>query len=147
MTKLTLLTFSVYLSLNSCAQEINQNNVPAVVVTSFQQHFEKASDVEWKKKGNLYEVEFETGVLRSDHEVCIDSLGVIVSHRQDLAESDLPEQVKAVVSQNFPGFRIEDIEKMEKGKTVYYELELEKRFEEWKVIISQEGKILEKAAD
>ncbi len=74
------------------AQDLLQSDVPSVVVNNFQKAFPKVYDVEWELKGELYEVDFETGVS-IDHEAWYDKTGKLVKHKQEIAKTDLPKAV------------------------------------------------------
>ena len=137
----------VCISLAACGQNISQTKVPAVVVNSFQQQYPKTNDVEWERKGSLYEVEFETGLSGVDHKILLDSLGKITYHKVDINESELPEQVKSSISQQFAGYRVDDVKKIESNGLVTYTAELKKKPEEWKITFGFDGKILDKTPD
>jgi len=147
MKHLSLSALAVSLSLISCAQNMSHTQVPAVVINAFQQQFPKASDVEWERKGPVYEVEFETGLSGKDHTVLIDSLGKITSHKQDITEQELPAAVLQAIKQQFNGYRLDDMESIDTNGTMTYKTELKKKPEEWKVLFSADGKILQKIAD
>ncbi len=53
MKQLTVLLVFLLVTANIFAQDISQNNVPAVVLNAFQLKYGNASDVEWRlEKGN-----------------------------------------------------------------------------------------------
>lgn len=147
MKTVVLILFATALSAFSCAQNIHQANVPALVLNSFQQQFPKAGDVEWKRKGGLYEVEFETGLAGTDHTMLLDSLGRVTYHKTDITEAELPAVVKNSISAQFPGFRMDDLEKIESNGTVTYKADLKKKPEEWEAVFSKDGVLLSKVAD
>jgi uncharacterized membrane protein YkoI len=147
MKKMSLLLTTLNLSLISCAQNVAPGNVPALVVNTFQQQFPKAADIEWKKKGNLYEVEFETGLSGKDHKMLIDSLGKITYHKFDISESELPDAIRKTITTQFSGYTEDDPEKVESDGLVTYEVELKKKPEEWEVTFSSDGKILGKLTE
>jgi len=147
MKNLSLSALAVSLSLISCAQNMSQTHIPAIVVNAFQQQFPKASDVEWKRKGPVYEVEFETGLSGKDHTVLMDSLGRMASHKQDITEQDLPAAVLQTIKQQFPGYKLDDIESIDTNGTMTYKAELKKKPEEWKMVFSADGNVLQKIAD
>lgn len=128
-------------------QDIPQSQVPSVIVNNFQQTFPKAFDVEWELKGETYKVEFETGLLGTDHEVWYDKTGKLVRHKEDISKSDLPQKVLAKISSDFSGYRTDDIEKITEGDKIIYKLELKSWSEEWKVAFDSEGNVLSKVAD
>lgn len=129
------------------AQDIPQSQVPAVVINSFQQKFPKAADMDWELKGDLYEVEFETGLLGTDHEAWFNKTGKMIKHKEDVSKRDLPKTVTAKLNQDFPGYRIDDVKKITEGQKVTYTLEAKKGLDEWKIAIDIQGKVLSKIAD
>ncbi len=128
-------------------QDIPQSQVPSVIINSFQQAFPKVFDVEWELKGETYKVDFETGLLGTDHEAWYDKTGKLVRHKEDISKSDLPQKIQAKISNNFSGYRTNDIEKITEGDKIMYKLELKSWTEEWKVAFGNEGNILSKVAD
>lgn len=147
MKKVSFVIAAVSIALCSCAQNINPSQAPAVVINAFQQQYPKATDVEWEKKGPNYEVEFEVGVADKDHTMLIDPSGKIISHKQDIYQSELPTAVLNAISKEFPDYKTDDVEKTEAAGITTYKLEVKKKPEEWKVIYSADGKLLEKIAD
>jgi len=129
------------------AQDIPQSQVPAVVINSFQQKFPKAADMDWELKGDLYEVEFETGLLGTDHEAWFNKTGKMIKHKEDISKRDLSKTVTAKLNQDFPGYRIDDVKKVTEGQKVTYTLEAKKGLDEWKIAIDAQGKVLSKIAD
>lgn len=128
-------------------QDIPQSQVPSVIVNNFQQTFPKAFDVEWELKGDNYKVEFETGLLGTDHEAWYDKAGKLVRHKEEISKNDLPQKVLAKISSDFSGYRTDDIEKITEGDKVIYKLELKSFTEEWKVAFDSEGNVINKVAD
>jgi len=138
-----LLTFAIPLltALSSCAQEVPQSLVPSVVVNAFEQRFPKASDIEWEKKGEIYEVEFDLGF--KDHKALIDGTGKMVKHKEEIASADLPAAVKETIKKGFSNYKIDDSDRIETEGLVIYKVELENSTEEKKIYIGEDGKIIE----
>jgi len=112
LTVLTLLTANIY------AQDISQNNVPAVVLNAFQLKYGNASDVEWRLEKGNYRVNFE--VNGKEHQLRLDDRGKIVKHEQDLYVSEIPKVVLETVGGKVPFFDVEDADKItENGKTTF----------------------------
>lgn len=144
-----ILTISILgLSLtNISAQDIHQNEVPSVILNHFQKSFPKAADIDWEIKGNLYEVEFETGFLGDDHKVLYSRDGKLVRHEEEISKSNLPKAVLASIKKSFNGYRTDDIKKITEGGKVIYNVELKNYSQEWKVIFDAQGRILQKRED
>lgn len=129
------------------AQDLYQNQVPSVIVNSFQKTFPKAFDVEWEMDGENYKVEFETGMLGTDHEAWYEKTGKLIRHKEEISKGELPPKVLAKVNSDFKEYRIDDVEKITEGDQVTYTLELKTISEEWKVAFDKEGNVLGKIAD
>lgn len=140
--------FALMLAANvSYGQDINQSQVPSVVVNKFQQAFSKAYDVEWEMKGDLYKVEFEMGATGYDHSVWYDKSGKMVKHQEEIAKSSLPKAVLSSISTNFKGYRVDGVSKYTENGKVTYKCELDSTLEDWKVTFDENGKVLDKIAD
>jgi len=144
-----ILTISILsLSFNHIsAQNIHQNEVPSVILNNFQKSFPKAADIDWEIKGNLYEVEFETGFLGDDHKVLYSRDGKLVRHEEEISKSNLPKTVLTSIKKSFNGYRTDDIKKITEAGKVIYNIELKNISQEWKVVFDAQGKILQKRED
>ncbi len=129
------------------AQDLRPNQVPSAIQQEFQKNFPKASDVEWEKEMNHYDVEFEVGLLGTDHEVWYDENGKLLRHEEEISKRDLPKEVTNTINKEFDGFRVGDVTKITEGDQVNYTMELENRDEEWDVAIDANGKILQQKND
>ncbi len=141
MKKILAFTIPVLMALTSCAQDVHQSLVPSIVLNTFQQKFPKAYDIEWEKKGEFYEVEFDLGF--KDHKALIDTNGKMVKHKQDISSFDLPPAVKDKIAKNYPHYKIDDLDRIEVDGMVVYKVELENRVEEKKIYIKDNGDLLE----
>lgn len=147
--KKLILTISIFALFSNqiSAQDIRPNDVPSVIRNNFQKSFPKASDIDWELKGNLYEVEFETGLLGDDHTAYYSTDGRLVKHEEEISKSNLPKSVLASVNKSFSGYRIDDVKKITEGRKVIYKTELKNNSQEWKVIFDAQGRILQKMED
>ncbi len=129
------------------AQNIPQNQVPSVVLSSFNTSFPKAQDVEWEMENGLYNVEFETG-WNIDHDVWYNDTGKMVKHKEDISPKDLPKSVNQTIKKEFSQYSIDDLKRITEGSKVVYKMEFESLMgQDWKVVIDANGKILSKVAD
>ncbi|MDB5258179.1 MAG: hypothetical protein JWM14_2874 [Chitinophagaceae bacterium] len=141
MKKLLIIAIPLLTAFSSCAQEIPQSSVPSVVVNAFQQKFPKASGIEWEKKGDLYEAEFD--LKFEDHKVLIDGTGKIVKHKEEINAADLPAVVKETIKKGFSTYKIDDADRIETQGLVIYKVELENSKEDKKIYIGEDGKIID----
>lgn len=141
-------SFALVLFANTAtAQDLQQSQVPSLVVNSFQKTFPKAFDVEWELDGENYKVEFETGLLGTDHDAWYNKTGKLIRHKEEISKSELPQKVLAKINSDFNGYRVEDVKKITEGDKATYTLELKTISEEWKVAFDSEGNVLSKVAD
>lgn len=133
-----LFALMLLLTLTGFAQDIPAGEVPSVVMNVFKQKFQKATNIEWERKGELYKVEFE--ISRKDHSLWINELGNVVKHKQDIRNADLPAAVKIAIAQDYKTYRIDEVEKLENGGETIYKVELKKGSEDVDVFFDQRGK-------
>lgn len=115
----------------------SSNQVPSAVMEAFRTAFPTATDVEWDREGQHYEVDFE--VNRLDHEAWYNGEGKVVRHKQEMRNRDLPEQVRNGVKRNNKGYRVTDVEKLTIGNEVVYKLELMRFFREREITVDERG--------
>jgi len=147
--KKLILTASIFALFSNqiSAQDIRPNDIPSVIRNNFQKSFPKASDIDWELKGNLYEVEFETGLLGDDHTAIYSADGRLIKHEEEISKSDLPKTVLASINKSFSEYRIDDVKKITESRKVIYKTELKNYSQEWKVIFDAQGRILQKMED
>lgn len=125
------------------AQNINPSQVPSVVANSFKKEFPKAADIEWELDGANYTVEFEISWF-TDHEIWYDAKGNMLKHVEEISKGDLPKAVTDAIKADFKELKIEDAKKINESGKVSYSVELENFTEEWKVIFSSTGEVIQK---
>jgi hypothetical protein len=141
-------TFALFLFAGATfGQDIPQSQVPPLLVNNFQRAFPKASDVGWKMDGEMYQVEFETGLPGNDHNAWYDKAGKLIRHKEEISKSHLPKKVLAKIDTDFGGYRADDVRKITEGNKITYTLELKKSDQEWKVAFDPVGNVLSKVAD
>src|SRR5690554_7865816 len=79
------------------AQDIPQSEVPSVVLNTFKKEFPKAVDIEWEKKGEQFNVEFELG-WSVDYEAWFSADGKLIRYTEDIPAKDLPSAVKNTIT-------------------------------------------------
>lgn len=117
-----------------------QESVPSAVSENFQSAFPNATDVEWEREdNNLYEVEFDINGM--ENEITFDAQGNIVEQEAEVAEADIPAEVRNTLDTQFQGRTIDHIEKEEKNGQVVYYIELEDGLFDDKVKITSDGQV------
>jgi uncharacterized membrane protein YkoI len=134
---LFVLTFLAGITL---AQNINQNNVPAVVLNTFQLKSPNATDIKWKLVKGNYQVGFE--VNNKDCKLVISDRGTIMQQQQDLYISEIPSNVMETIRLKVAFFDFEDADKVEEGGKIIYDIELEINGKDHDFWIDENGKLL-----
>jgi len=111
----------VLLGMSAAAQSISQENIPAVVLNSFQLKFPNAEDIRWKLKDGDYEVRCK--VNDKLNEVTINYKGQILKYHQDLYVSQIPGVVLKTIRSKEPFFDVGDADKFEEGGRTEYQIE------------------------
>lgn len=123
------------------AQDLTEAQVPSVIVNNFKKEFPKAYDVEWEKKGEQYNVDFEVG-SGVDYEAWFTSTGKLIKYKQDITSANLPQAVKDAIDANYKGFRIDEAKKYVENGVETYKVEIEKGVVEHKLLFSKDGKAI-----
>lgn len=132
-----------FLGINTAvmSQDMLPEQVPSVVLNTFDRAFPDAVDVEWEWERDLYSVEFELG--RRDHEVWLNESGDIVRQKEDLSSGDLPRSVIDAVNARFKDGRIDDVEKITEGKRVIFEIEVDTRDGDREFYMDEKGQLVD----
>lgn len=135
-----VLFISLLFSLNGIAQNISQDNVPAVVLNSFQLKFPNATDAKWKQEGNSYHIKFK--VNNKFNELYLDYRGKMLKYHQDLWGSEVPENVIRTIKSRVEFFDLDDADFMKEGTLAWYEINFEIEGKDRDFWINEKGKLL-----
>ena len=119
---IALLILSFFVG-NTFAQDINQKNVPAVVLNAFKIKFSNATDIDWQLEKGNYRIRFE--VNNKDNELYLDDRGKVLKHHQDLYGSEVPESVLKTIKSKVALFDLNDADRFEEGGKIMYEINFE----------------------
>lgn len=140
MKKLIGVVVLAFLSVTSYAQEINQRNVPAVVLNAFQVKFPNAYDIEWRLEKGYYQVDFE--VNNKDNKLVMSDKGILLSHNKDLYVSEIPAVVLATIQSEVPFYDVYDADRLEEGGRIIYKVNFEISGKDHDFEIEDNGQIL-----
>jgi hypothetical protein len=121
------------------SQDIPASQVPAAVTKAFKAKFPKTTGLEWEKKGDLYEAEFDVSLV--DHKALYEASGKLVAFKKDIRKTDLPAAVKRAIETQYKGFRIDDADRVERGGAVFYQVELDGKPDDQKLVFTKDGKV------
>jgi len=139
--KITILLFMFALTaVSALAQDIDQKNVPAVVVNAFQLKYANANDVDWELRDGNYRVEFELN--DKDHDLWLDHKGTVLKHRQELWESEIPLGMIETVRSKCKYFDLDDAVRNEEGSDIHYYINFEMNNKDCEFWMDEKGKLL-----
>lgn len=139
--KTTLILFLAAGSItgSACSKWLPAKEAPALVHNTLMARFPYATEVDWEQKAGLFQAEFNQG--EQNQAVLIDEAGKIKMIRQEISLADLPPAVLEKVKKSYPAYQVDDLEQVEKGSRLYYQVELEKGLQEKKLVLSPEGEV------
>lgn len=126
------------------SQDIQQTDVPSMILNAFQTKYPNAAQVRWERKGEDYKAEFEDN--SREHDLWIDKSGNITKHKEDFPKSQLPQAITQKLQSEFKDYKIDDADKIEEGGKVIYEIDLDGK-DDRKVFFTADGAIQENVVD
>lgn len=144
MKRITLIVVAGLLGATVHAQKLKNSEVPTAVKQAFAKNFPSAKEVKWSKEdATEFEAEFKSGA--TEKSANFDQSGKWVVTETEIKKSDLPQAVQAAVAKEFAGYKMDEIEKVEKpDNVVLYEMELEKNKVTYEVQFDANGKVIKK---
>jgi hypothetical protein len=126
-------------------QDAPSNKIPKEVSQSFESSFNNASDIEWERHLDIYEVDFDLN--KRDYTVWYNPEGGIVKQKNDITISELPLAVTSVLENSYRAHRVSDVQIIIEGESISYKLELDSWTNELELIIDKNGKIISQWED
>ena len=140
MKKTVFLVLAIAMVFTACEDDdIRNADIPSVVLNGFTEQFSNATGVEWEKKADLYEAEFE--IEKVDYEAILSSDGTIVKYKYDVSYEALPEAVQASITADYDKTNIDEIELIQISGTSYYQVEFDAEPNDNKIIFEESGQV------
>ena len=140
MKKTVFLVLAIAMVFTACEDDdIRNADIPSVVLNGFTEQFSNATGVEWEKKADLYEAEFE--IEKVDYEAILSSDGTIVKYKYDVSYEALPEAVQASITADYDKTNIDEIELIQISETSYYQVEFDVEPNDNKIIFEESGQV------
>lgn len=140
MKKTVFLVLAIAMVFTACEDDdIRNADIPSVVLNGFTEQFSNATGVEWEKKADLYEAEFE--IEKVDYEAILSSDGTIVKYKYDVSYEALPEAVQASITADYDKTNIDEIELIQISETSYYQVEFDAEPNDNKIIFEESGQV------
>lgn len=140
MKKTVFLVLAIAMVFTACEDDdIRNADIPSVVLNGFTEQFSNATGVEWEKKADLYEAEFE--IEKVDYEAILSSDGTILKYKYDVSYEALPEAVQASITADYDKTNIDEIELIQISETSYYQVEFDAEPNDNKIIFEESGQV------
>lgn len=140
MKKTVFLVLAIAMVFTACEDDDMRNDdIPSVVLNGFTEQFSNATGVEWEKKADLYEAEFE--VEKVDYKAILSSDGTIVKYKYDVSYDALPEAVQASITADYDKTNIDEIELIQISEKSYYQVEFDAEPNDNKIIFEESGQV------
>ena len=137
--------FIVLLMEVTTAQKISEPQVPSIVLNAFQSKFPGIKETKWEVKDEVYKVQYE--FQAREHDLWIDKNGTVKKHKQDFPKKELPQAIVSYINQHFKEYKIDDADKIETEGKFFYEVDIEKKPEDRRLLFSEEGALIENKLD
>jgi hypothetical protein len=120
--------------------------VPEMVQQAFTKLFPQVSSVSWERESATeWEGKFKLRGVKYAAVFLEDGSWVETEH--EIGENDIPAKVIRAVEKAYPGYAIDEVEKLETKNGIAYELEIEKGKEEIEIILDTNRKIPNRGTD
>ena len=114
----------------------------ATIQTAFNEKFPNATDVEWKVSNEVYEIDFEINQI--DYEAWYDSNANLLMYKHDIANNELAPAVSSAIAKDYPGYVLDEAEKVYKGNIIGFYVDLKKKKEEINAFYKEDGTFISK---
>ncbi len=141
MKKSILLIILLSFNLSSYSLQ-DEEIVPKTVLDAFKTKYGDIRSVKWEKDEEGYEAEFKLNSKKTS--AVFNSLGEFIHQETQIKTKDLPIEADQALQNLYPGYRIDEIEKVITASGgEFFELEIEVGDETYEVEVNKDGKILD----
>ena len=124
--------------------DVKIEDVPATVREALMSSFPNATGIDWEKKGEDYEADFDVDIV--DYSAMINSSGTVIKHKYDIAATELPEAIRTAIGQNYADHKIDGPEVLVQNGDTLYQVELDhSTSKDEKLVFSSNGQQVDQA--
>lgn len=138
ITKPHILYLVILLFLSCDSDDYPHSETPSVVLNEFYAEFPNATEVEFRKAGENYEVEFE--LKEKDSEAILAPQGAILKEKREISWDSLPAEVRQVLEKQYNEQEVNP-ELVLTGDSVYYQVQIERFLTDKEVVLDETGKL------
>jgi|GEM_PF-603893 len=113
-----------------------------IIEAVFNEKFPNATNVEWSVSNNVYEINFELNGV--GYEAWYGSDAQLLMYKYDINNSNLASAVSTAMINDYPGYSLQQAEKVHKGNIEGYYLEVEKNKSDKNAFYKNDGTFLAK---
>jgi hypothetical protein len=121
----------------ACAKKMSSDSIPSIVANSMKSSFPNATTVDWDKEGTNYEAEFD--INKIENEAQFDSAGKLLMHKEEIEITSLPGVITTAIAGKYKDHVIQDPEKVTKDGQVFYQMELDGKGKDLKIVLREDG--------
>lgn len=126
------------------SQKISEDKVPAPVKSAFAAKFKDAKNTKWEMEKTEYEVVFQFN--NSSMSANFSKEGTWLETETGIAKDRIPAAVSQTLAKEFPGYRVNEADKLERpGKPTVIEVEVSRGKETMDLEFNEQGKLLKKS--
>lgn len=141
-----LTVFTLFVTTTLIGQDLTKTKVPQSFKDELLKEYPKAKDIEWKRNGNDFKVEFEVGKM--DHEIWFNKEGKKVRVEKEITTVELPPALATLLKNQYADYTIDSVDAIEKNGVKTYKVELEKGWDkEIEITFTTTGKVLNVTRD
>jgi hypothetical protein len=144
MKKLMVLFACLAVVIGVFAMNQKDEKIPAAAKAGFAAKFPIVKKAKWSvEKPGEFEAEFTLNGVETS--ALVDAKGTLLETEAEIKESELPQAVKATLTKDFAGYKLDEIEKATDAKGVTtFEMEAAKGKEKLEISFDASGKLLTK---
>ena len=140
MKKSIFLILAIAMGFTACEDDDMRNSeIPSVVLNGFTEQFPDAKGVEWEKKADIYEAEFD--IYNVDHEAILNTEGSLLKYKYDIVYEELPEAIKTTITTDYDKTKVDEVELLKISENTYYQVEFDEEPTDTKIIFEETGAV------
>lgn len=141
---ITMLVLALCAMVGVFAGNVKESSVPVVVRSYITKNYPQAMNVDWnyEKQGNYYKAAFTLN--SADYYFDLTPQGKMINSKCEIAETAIPENIRAYIGKQYPGFKVKDSWEMNQKGIVTYQVDITGQNTDQTLYFSNDGMLLKK---